>query len=113
MIGRESKAIPTGDACRLPLKIPLTESGISRHQATLTVANHADGIRVTLATHRAAKNPTRLRKVRRTSTPTPASAHFKRKTHTHTGRGWADRRWALLPRSPLRALRPGGGGGCV
>jgi len=68
IIGRESKSTVPGEGCRLPLKISMAEANISRNQACLTVANHADGIRVTLQTHRDAKNPTRLRKAERFGT---------------------------------------------
>ena len=67
VFGRDSKKV-VGGATRLPLGIPTTEANISRHQATLTVANHADGIRVMLQTHRAAKNATRLRRSERFGT---------------------------------------------
>jgi hypothetical protein len=68
VFGRDSKKAVGAGTTRLPLLIPASEANISRHQATLTVANHADGIRVTLQTHRAAKNATRLRRSERFGT---------------------------------------------
>jgi len=68
VFGRDSKQPVDDGATRLPLLISSSEANISRHQATLTVANHTDGIRIVLQTHRAAKNATRLRRSERFGT---------------------------------------------
>ena len=56
------------DANRLALKIPQMEKSISRHQATINVANHSDGVRIILRTHHEAKNATRVRPAERFGT---------------------------------------------
>mmetsp|Transcript_25699 Transcript_25699/g.52703 ORF Transcript_25699/g.52703 Transcript_25699/m.52703 type:complete len:213 (+) Transcript_25699:27-665(+) len=60
IVGRSSSRQQADDEKKLPLEISSLDGNISRHQATVAVANHSDGIHVTLQTHRTAKNPTKL-----------------------------------------------------
>jgi hypothetical protein len=63
LIGRFSTK--HSDATKLPLRISENEGTISRHQATVLVANHKTGVRITLTTNRDAKNATKLRSAER------------------------------------------------
>ena len=55
IVGRSSSRQQADDEKKLPLEISSLDGNISRHQATVAVANHSDGIHVTLQTHRTAK----------------------------------------------------------
>jgi hypothetical protein len=55
IIGRSSSRQQPEDDKKLPLNISPLDGNISRHQGTIAVANHSDGLNITLQTHRSAK----------------------------------------------------------